>query len=98
MNRRSFFTRLASGLVIATCPQIFIPKTFAPVWRSLNPMPVFSYDFEHFIGPVIMGMIETVNMNYWPIEDFGPLDESLIIPMDLYLGPKIRREEQEKLL
>lgn len=33
MNRRNFFTRLASGLFVASAPTLFLPKIVKPGWR-----------------------------------------------------------------
>jgi len=33
MNRRSFFTQLASGLVVASAPSIWVPKLIKPKWK-----------------------------------------------------------------
>lgn len=34
MNRRYFFKGLASGLVAACSPGLFLPKIIKPVWRA----------------------------------------------------------------
>lgn len=40
MNRRYFFKSLASGLVAAATPTLFLPKLIKPVWRPLaTPTP-----------------------------------------------------------
>jgi hypothetical protein len=36
MNRRYFFRSLASGLVAATAPQLFLPKLIKPAWKPLQ--------------------------------------------------------------
>lgn len=46
MNRRHFFTRLASGLLVAAAPDLFIPKLIAPRWKrravALDDLPEHS--------------------------------------------------------
>lgn len=34
MNRRYFFKQLASGLVAATAPGLFLPKAIKPEWKA----------------------------------------------------------------
>jgi hypothetical protein len=92
MNRRSFFTRLASGLVVMASPSIFIPKLIKPCWKSnlltdaeliqiiLNPEA-----FAAYIGPVIKQVCiaaGTANRIYSDI-DFNEKD-CPSIPLDLF--------------
>ena len=39
MNRRNFFTQLASGIVVAAAPAVFLPKLIKPAWKvPKNPV------------------------------------------------------------
>lgn len=40
MNRRYFFRQLASGLVAAAAPSLFLPKLIKPGWKA---RPKFQY-------------------------------------------------------
>jgi hypothetical protein len=36
MNRRYFFQQLASGLIAATAPMLFLPKIIRPGWKDTS--------------------------------------------------------------
>lgn len=44
MNRRGFFEQLASGLLVAAAPTIFVPKLISPVWKPMRAALAFRPD------------------------------------------------------
>jgi hypothetical protein len=40
MNRRYFFQALASGLVAASSPGLFLPKLIKPAWKPERPVVI----------------------------------------------------------
>jgi len=39
MDRRRFFSQLASGLLVAAAPQLFLPKLIKPAWKEVRLTP-----------------------------------------------------------
>jgi hypothetical protein len=100
MNRRSFFKILASGLVIATGPQIFIPKIIKPVWKPLPILPPHGSlgSFDRWIFPIIANMSETDVIDQ--LVQVQPMNQptGAALYMDIVYGPPRRRRFWESLL
>lgn len=101
MNRRSFFKILASGLVVATSPQIFIPKIIKPVWKPLPtvlmPRPGLG-PFDRWIFPVIANMSETDVIDQLITIQPMSVPSGELLYMDLKYGPARRRPFWERLM
>ena len=57
MDRRHFFKHLASGLVVAAAPELFLPKLVKPSWRISRPRPdlkiIIGLDARRFESAII---------------------------------------------
>lgn len=62
MNRRHFFQKLASGILVAAAPNLFIPKLIAPRWKqrvvALDELP------EHSLAKLTTQLILMRNLDY----------------------------------
>lgn len=60
MNRRKFFKQLASGLLVASAPSIFVPKLIKPVWK----VPVHRINPDWIDAPY--------EVSFWLLADMAP--------------------------
>ena len=71
INRRSFFNRLASGILVATSAELFLPKLIKPVWKPLVlPHMKVLFDPISFNFTPLVELIQS-----WPeryIQHFNP--------------------------
>jgi hypothetical protein len=68
MNRRKFFTELASGIVIASSPQIFLPRLIKPIWKR-------SVDIDE-LTRLMIRWIRSEYCKSW-MDEFGLYNEKL---------------------
>jgi|PlaIllAssembly_1097288.scaffolds.fasta_scaffold632749_2 hypothetical protein len=97
MNRRGFFKILASGLVIATGPTIFIPKIIKPVWKPLVVPRASIGNFDRWIFPIIANMSETDVIDQLVKVQPMSLPTGATFYMDFKYGPPRRRPFLERL-
>ncbi len=93
MNRRNFFTKLASGLIISASSQIFVPKLIKSVWKKNVILYQNPFDGEAFaacIGPVINKILAEAGTAKLIFDDKSYVEFSF--PLDLHFGPTNRSE------
>lgn len=93
MNRRNFFRSLASGLIVAAAPQIFLPKLVKPVWKPFGRLypyqvellkrmlrgddPEAARAFASYIGPVIKGVLNQAGTASLIYQDYPYAEDNL---------------------
>ena len=92
MDRRYFFKALASGLVAATAPGLFLPKLIKPAWKvpEVDEVPV-----QFAINPrggsvedlyVLLGILEEFRYSLPPLRGVNPMPGSKLYFRSVPIG------------